>query len=312
MLGASARWREPPHQFLARTLRARRVRFTNGRSTLAPVVEMCAAAVGPSASSTTTHARPTPPKIAPAVESTHFHKETPSAANSTARDHPPQPHAAGPDHDGFQVAQIKSPVLDRVHRALRGQQAVLTQDTTSSRRSGCQRAIFRKALFNQCLLAIRRKKNDWRSVAEARRAPHTPPRNATQTAESSTTAAPSDTSRARKSRPGMRPRSRAKRESNPIRSSPQWNHRARRDTAIPPGSLHTGIGAPALEARGANVLRSQLQITQRAHESAAPLAAGLKRLVRMKKTCRLVGKRGRRIGVLPDHRPDPDCSRFSQ
>src|SRR5437899_6477690 len=56
---------------LARTLRALRVRATNGRSTLAPVVRMRHPAVGPSASSANTHARPTPPKIAPVVESSH-------------------------------------------------------------------------------------------------------------------------------------------------------------------------------------------------------------------------------------------------
>ena len=79
--------------------------------------------------------------------------------------------------------------------------------------------------------------------------------------------------------------------------------------AIPPfrlASLGTGIGAPALEACRANVLRSQLQITERAHESAAALAARLKGLVRMKKTCRLVRKRGRCIVVLANHRPDAD------
>jgi hypothetical protein len=56
-----------------------------------------------------------------------------------------------------------------------------------------------------------------------------------------------------------------------------------------------GIGAAALEACRANVLRSQLQIAQRAHEAAAALAASLKRLVRMKEACRLVGKRRRCI-----------------
>ncbi len=48
------------------------------------------------------------------------------------------------------------------------------------------------------------------------------------------TAAPSDTSRARKSRPGAQPQLRAKRESKPTRLSTRWNHRAHRDTAIPP------------------------------------------------------------------------------
>jgi hypothetical protein len=77
--------------------------------------------------------------------------------------------------------------------------------------------------------------------------------------------------------------------------------------AIPPfrlASLHTGIGAPTLEAWGANVLRSQLQITQRANESATPLAASLKRLVRMKKAGRLVRKRRHGIAILANHRPN--------
>jgi hypothetical protein len=68
--------------------------------------------------------------------------------------------------------------------------------------------------------------------------------------------------------------------------------------AMPPfrgAGPRTRIGAPLLETGGANVLRSQLQIAQRAHKAAAPLAARLKRLVRMKKACRLVRKRGRRI-----------------
>jgi len=71
-------------------------------------------------------------------------------------------------------------------------------------------------------------------------------------------------------------------------------------------SLRTGIGAPALEARGANVLRSQLQIAQRAHEAAAPVAASLKRLVRMKEACRLVRNGGRCICLLPDNGPEAD------
>jgi hypothetical protein len=79
--------------------------------------------------------------------------------------------------------------------------------------------------------------------------------------------------------------------------------------AMPPfrlASPHTRIGAPTLETSGANVLRSQLQITQRAHEAAAPLAASLKRLVRMKEARCLIRKSGRRICVLPDHVPDSD------
>jgi len=76
--------------------------------------------------------------------------------------------------------------------------------------------------------------------------------------------------------------------------------------AMPPfrfAGLRTGTGTPALETRWANVLRSQLQIAQCAHEAAAPLAASLKRLVWMKEACRLVRKRGRRVFVLLERAP---------
>jgi hypothetical protein len=79
--------------------------------------------------------------------------------------------------------------------------------------------------------------------------------------------------------------------------------------AMPPfrsAGLRTGTGTPVLETRGANVLRSQLQITQRAHEAAAPLAASLKRLVWMKEACRLVRKRGRSVCGLLDRAPHTD------
>jgi hypothetical protein len=62
--------------------------------------------------------------------------------------------------------------------------------------------------------------------------------------------------------------------------------------------LCSGTSAATLKTRGADVLRSQLQIAQRAHKAAAPLAASLKRLVRMKEAGRLVRKRGRRICIL--------------
>ena len=42
-------------------------------------------------------------------------------------DQAPQPQTAGPHRNVFQIAQIKPPVLDRVHHALRGKQAVLAQ-----------------------------------------------------------------------------------------------------------------------------------------------------------------------------------------
>src|SRR6266852_3700034 len=67
-----------------------------------------------------------------------------------------------------------------------------------------------------------------------------------------------------------------------------------------------GIGAAALEACGANVFRSQLQIAQRAHEPAAPLAASLKRLIRMKKARRLVRHRGGSARILAHSAPKPD------
>jgi hypothetical protein len=67
-----------------------------------------------------------------------------------------------------------------------------------------------------------------------------------------------------------------------------------------------GISAAALEACRANVFCSQLQIAQRAHEPAAPLAASLKRLIRMKKAGRLVRHRGGGTRILPQGAPQPD------
>jgi len=78
-----------------------------------------------------------------------------------------------------------------------------------------------------------------------------PPRSATRAAESNTIAAPSCTSRVKKSRSGLPPRSPARRESTPNRSSPQWNHRARRDAAIPLcRPPHRNWRAPARNMRG--------------------------------------------------------------
>jgi hypothetical protein len=68
---------------LARTLRARRVRATNGRSTLAPVVQSRDFAVGPIASSAATQTTPKLAKIAPEKELTHCQNITPSAPNNT-------------------------------------------------------------------------------------------------------------------------------------------------------------------------------------------------------------------------------------
>jgi len=71
-------------------------------------------------------------------------------------------------------------------------------------------------------------------------------------------------------------------------------------------SRRAGTVSPALEARRANVLRSQLQVTQRAHKAAATLAASLERLVRMKETGCLVRKRNRGVCILAGNRPDAD------
>src|SRR6267154_2230486 len=71
-------------------------------------------------------------------------------------------------------------------------------------------------------------------------------------------------------------------------------------------SVRAGTAAPALEARWANVLRSQLQVTQRAHKAAAPLAASLERLVRVKETGCLVRKRNRGVCARAGNRPDAD------
>ena len=62
---ATSREARSAASIVSRTLRARRVRFTKGRSTLTPVVRTRDPAVGPSASSSITHARPMPVKIAP-------------------------------------------------------------------------------------------------------------------------------------------------------------------------------------------------------------------------------------------------------
>src|SRR3954451_11599968 len=67
----------------SRTLPARRVRFTNGRSTLTPVMRTRDAAVGPSASSSSAHTTPMIMKIAPEVEFTQYQKELPTPANNT-------------------------------------------------------------------------------------------------------------------------------------------------------------------------------------------------------------------------------------
>jgi hypothetical protein len=84
---------------------------------------------------------------------------------------------------------------------------------------------------------------------------------------------------------------------NPAPPNSQCN-RIIEHIAMPPFRLtgvDAGSAAPALEANGANMLCSQLQITQRAHKAATPLAARLERLVRMKETRRLVRKRFRGV-----------------
>jgi hypothetical protein len=67
----------------SRTFSARRVRLTTGRSTLTPVAQTREPAVGPSASSSNTHARPTPVKISPEMEFAHSQKQAPITANTT-------------------------------------------------------------------------------------------------------------------------------------------------------------------------------------------------------------------------------------
>ena len=65
-------------------------------------------------------------------------------------------------------------------------------------------------------------------------------------------------------------------------------------------SARAGIAAAALEACGANVLCSQLQITQRTYKAATPLAASLKRLLRVKETSCLVRKGNGGVCVRAD------------
>src|SRR5580698_11646306 len=63
------------------------------------------------------------------------------------------------------------------------------------------------------------------------------------------------------------------------------------------------IDAPALKACRANVVRSQLQIAQRAHKSSASLAASLKRFVGVKETGRLIRHRRGGIHAVAYDRP---------
>lgn len=66
------------------------------------------------------------------------------------------------------------------------------------------------------------------------------------------------------------------------------------------------LSAAALEARGTNVLRSQLQIAQSANKPATSLAASLERLVWVEKARRLLRHCRHRINRVPDDRPDGD------
>jgi hypothetical protein len=90
MVAGDAGWSIPPPEaltaasILARTFLARRVRFTSGKSIVAPVVRRRELAVGPSASSNATHARAKPLKISPATAFAHSQSETPRAAPTTA------------------------------------------------------------------------------------------------------------------------------------------------------------------------------------------------------------------------------------
>src|SRR6266480_1936831 len=87
--GAVGRSLTPPRaartatSIFARSLRARRVRHTNGRFTVTPVVRMRVFAVGPRANSNKTQARPMPPKIAQTVKFVRYHG-APNAPSSTA------------------------------------------------------------------------------------------------------------------------------------------------------------------------------------------------------------------------------------
>ncbi len=82
--------------------------------------------------------------------------------------------------------------------------------------------------------------------------------------------------------------------------------------AMPPLRLvpAPGIGASTLEARGANVLSSQLQVAQRAQKTPAPLAASLEGLLWVKETGRLLRHRGDDVHFLLRHRPDAHAQLF--
>jgi hypothetical protein len=93
---------------------------------------------------------------------------------------------------------------------------------------------------------------------------------------------------------------------NPAPSKAHCN-RVIKHVAMPPlrrsSSLSAEIGAPTIEACRANMLSAQLQVTQRAQETSAPLATRLKCLVRMKEARRLVDENGRGIRALSCDRP---------
>ena len=155
-------------------------------------------AVGPSASSSATHPRPMPHEnragggIHPLPQAKRRELQTTPPGIISRNSH----ETTGPHDDGFQVAQIKPAVLDHVHRALRGKQTVLAQIPLRPASQAANARYFRNALFNQCLPpSTLRKTRLANTKRKPEQAPHTPPRNASQIAESSTNAALCDTSR---------------------------------------------------------------------------------------------------------------------
>jgi len=108
------------------TLRARRDRATNG-ATLCSLVRMRDPAVGPRASYAATHARPRHEKSRQRGIHTCQKCNTDAPNSTTSRGPSAITVRVGQEHKDARVAQIKPPVLDRVHHALRAKQTVLAQ-----------------------------------------------------------------------------------------------------------------------------------------------------------------------------------------
>jgi len=166
----------------------------------------------------------------------------------------------GPDHYGFQVAQIKPPYSTAVHHALRCEQTVFTQVPLVPR-LGCQRAIFCGMHFSiSGLPSIKRAKNEAARSSGSQRSPAyaTQKRHPCRGIKYERGAFLYFT--CKKSRPGCGYKPRPKK--NP---APPDRHRNGiiEHFAMPPfpiACLHTGIDAPALETRWANVAPLPLQI----------------------------------------------------